>query len=117
MYLPRTLNAIAELKAKMGQKEEAHQLYEQASDVIEGMLLHVSGAYFESSLLSTMSEIYLGDFKLAAEENSVPTAFDVIERARGRTVADTLRSRTGGPAPDRQMHPFRIKSSISKSNY
>jgi CHAT domain-containing protein/Tfp pilus assembly protein PilF len=99
VYLPRTLNAIAELKAKMGQKTEAHQLYEQASDVIEGMLLHVSGAYFESSLLSTMSEIYLGDFKLAAEENSVPTAFDVIERARGRTVADTLRSRTGGPSP------------------
>ena len=99
IYLPRTLNAIAELKAKMGQKTEAHQLYEQASDVIEGMLLHVSGAYFESSLLSTMSEIYLGDFKLAAEENSVPKAFDVIERARGRTVADTLRSRTGGPSP------------------
>ncbi len=99
VYLPRTLNAIAELKAKMGQKTEAHQLYEQASDVIEGMLLHVSGAYFESSLLSTMSEIYLGDFKLAAEENSVPAAFDVIERARGRTVADTLRSRTEGRPP------------------
>ena len=70
IYLPRTLNAMAELKAKMGQKEEAHRLYEQASDVIEGLLLRVSGAYFESSLLSTMSEIYLGDFKLAAAENS-----------------------------------------------
>ena len=99
IYLPRTLNAIAELKVKMGQKEEAHRLYEQASDVIEGMLLRVSGAYFESSLLSTMSEIYLGDFKLAADQNAIPTAFDVIERARGRAVADILRSRTGDPPP------------------
>ena len=99
IYLPRTLNAIAELKVKMGQKQEAHRLYEQASDVIEGMLLRVSGAYFESSLLSTMSEIYLGDFKLAADQNAIPTAFDVIERARGRAVADKLRSRTGDPPP------------------
>ena len=99
IYLPRTLNAIAELKVKMGQKEEAHRLYEQASDVIEGMLLRVSGAYFESSLLSTMSEIYLGDFKLAVDQNAIPTAFDVIERARGRAVADILRSRTGDPPP------------------
>ena len=99
IYLPRTLNAMAELKAKMGQKEEAHRLYEKASDVIEGLLLRVSGAYFESSLLSTMSEIYLGDFKLAAAENRVNTAFDVIERARGRAVADTLRSKTDDPPP------------------
>jgi CHAT domain-containing protein len=99
IYLPRTLNAMAELKAKMGQKEEAHRLYEQASDVIEGLLLRVSGAYFESSLLSTMSEIYLGDFKLAAGEKKVNTAFDVIERSRGRAVADTLRSKTEDPPP------------------
>jgi CHAT domain-containing protein len=99
VYLPRTLNAMAELKVKMGQKEEAHRFYEQASDVIEGMLLRVSGAYFESSLLSTMSEIYLGDFKLAADQNAIPTAFDIIERARGRAVADILRSRTGDPPP------------------
>jgi len=97
IFLPRTLNAMAELKDKMGQIAEAHRLYQKASDVIDGMLLHVSGAYFESSLLSTMTEIYLGDFKLAADANEVPTAFDVIERARGRAVADMLRSKTGDP--------------------
>ena len=84
IYLPRALNAIAELKVKMGQKEEAHRLYEQASDVIEGMLLRVSGAYFESSLLSTMSEIYLGDFKLAADQNAIP---DSVRRHRARARA------------------------------
>lgn len=99
VYLPRILNAIAQLKAKMGQRGEAHQLYEQASDVIEGLLLHVSGAYFESSLLSAMSDTYLGDFNLEAEENNVSAAFDAIEHARGRTVADMLRSRTADPHP------------------
>jgi CHAT domain-containing protein len=99
IYLPNVLDALADLKAKMGQRKEAHHVYQQASDVIEGLLLHVSGAYFESSLLSAMSDTYLGDFKLDAEEKDVPAAFDVIEHARGRTVADMLRTRTTDPPP------------------
>jgi CHAT domain-containing protein len=98
-YVPRVLDALADLKAKMGQPKEAHQLYEQASDIIEGMLSRVSGAYFESSLLSAMTDTYLGDFKLAAEESDVPEAFEIIEHARGRAVADALRNRRADPPP------------------
>jgi len=89
-YAPRVLDALADLKARMGQPKEAHQLYAQASDIIEGMLMRVSGAYFESSLLSAMTDTYLGDFKLAAEGNAAPEAFEIIEHARGRAVADGL---------------------------
>ena len=62
IYLPNTLDALAELKTKMGRRKEAHKIYQQASDVIEAMLMRVSGAYFESSLLIAMSDNYVGDF-------------------------------------------------------
>jgi CHAT domain-containing protein len=97
VYLPQSLDALAALKAKTGQTDEAHRLYAQAEGVIDQMLQRVPGAYTESSLLSEMSDTYLGDFKLAANQNDAAMAFDTIERARGRTVADTLVSRAADP--------------------
>lgn len=97
IYLPRSLDALAALKAKSGQADEAHRLYAQAEGVIDEMLQRVPGAYTESSLLSEMSDTYLGDFKVAADQNDAAMAFETIERARGRTVADTLVSRESDP--------------------
>ncbi|MGH9773142.1 MAG: hypothetical protein ACRD4Q_15830, partial [Candidatus Acidiferrales bacterium] len=85
IYLPRSLDALAALKAKTGRADEAHRLYAQAEGVIDEMLQRVPGAYTESSLLSEMSDTYRGDFKLAANRNNAAAAFDTIERARGRT--------------------------------
>ncbi len=99
IYLPRSLDALAALKAKTGRADEAHRLYAQAEGVIDEMLQRVPGAYTESSLLSEMSDTYRGDFKLAANRNDAAAAFDTIERARGRTVADTLVSRAADPPP------------------
>lgn len=97
MYLPHSLDALAALKAKTDKVDEAHHLYAQAEGVIDEMLRRVPGAYTESSLLSEMSDTYLGDFKLAADQNDTAMAFGTIERARGRTVADTLVSRAADP--------------------
>jgi tetratricopeptide (TPR) repeat protein len=91
-YLPKNLEALAELKAQTGELNQAHALYEQAEDVVDGMLANTPGPYTESSLLSSMSSIYLGDFTLAARVGDATTAFRIIERARGRTAADMLRN-------------------------
>jgi len=95
-YLPLKLDALAELKARMGQTEEAHALYQEAVNVVEAMLLNVPGAYMESSLLSSLSDTFLGDFEVAAGQHEIGRAFDAIERARGRAVADNLASRHTG---------------------
>lgn len=92
-FLPRNLEALARLKVQTGDAAEAHALYEQAEDVVDGMLACSPGPYTESSLLSAMSSIYLDDFALAAQENETAAAFAIIERARGRTLADTLLNR------------------------
>jgi CHAT domain-containing protein len=93
-YVPRDLKDLADMKAKAGKTDAAHALYQQAEDVIDAMLLHVPGLYTESSLLSAMSDIYLGDFKLEVARGDLSGAFAVIERARGRTAVDVLRNRS-----------------------
>src|SRR5579859_538375 len=90
-FLPRDLNALAELKTQTGHPDEAHKLYQEAEDIIDGMLANTPGVYSESSLVSAMSAVYLGDFRLAAAQRETAMAFGILERARGRTAADMLR--------------------------
>jgi CHAT domain-containing protein len=111
-YLPRTLDALAQLKAKIGRDDQAHALYRQAEDVIDGMLLRFPGAYAESSLVSAMSETYLDDFKLSAKQNDVSAAFDAIERARGRSILDNMRAKANDPP--RSAANSHIHGQISK---
>lgn len=53
---PLSLDALAALRVKTGQVDEAHRLYAQAEGVIDQMIQRVPGAYTESSLLSEMSD-------------------------------------------------------------
>ncbi|HEY6271055.1 MAG TPA: CHAT domain-containing protein [Terriglobales bacterium] len=93
-FLPRQLEALAELQVKLGRFAEAHGAYQQGEDVIDGMLVHARGAYTESSLVSVASDLYVGDFQLETRRNDVAAAFSIIERARGRTAVDMLLSRS-----------------------
>ncbi len=101
-FLPRDLSTLAELKLKRGQVGEADALYEEATDVVEGLLVNAPGAYAKSFMAGAMSEIYLGHFRLAALKKDAHLGFRVLERVRGRTATDFLRSRpvdTSGSAP------------------
>ena len=111
-YLPRALDALAQLKTKIGQADQAHVLYRQAEDVIDGMLLRFPGAYAESSLLSDMSKTYLDDFKLSARQGDVSAAFDAIERTRGRSILDNMRGKAN--SPPRSPANSQIRGQISK---
>jgi CHAT domain-containing protein len=52
----------------------------------------VNQRQLKGSLISTLSEAYLGHFELVATKFNEPAkAFQVIEQARGRALADTLR--------------------------
>ena len=44
-------------------------------------------------VIGVMSDLYTGHFRLAAERLNAPVkAYEIIERARGRAVADVLRT-------------------------
>jgi CHAT domain-containing protein len=95
MYvLPRHIAAAARIKTKLGKAAEADTLYEEAADLVEGMLVNVPSLGLRSTLIGEMSEIYVGHFRLAVQElKDVPKGFRIVERARGRVAADMLRSR------------------------
>src|ERR1700685_1000672 len=99
-YVPRNLTMLADLKARRGNFAEANALYEQAEDVIEGMLISVDEPYWNSSVAAAMSETYLRHFELITKNGNAPGAFAVLERVRGRTLAWALKDRKALPATE-----------------
>ena len=92
-YLPRDLTILADLKARRGSTADAEALYQNAEDVIDGMLVNLREAYWSSSLAGAMSDTYLQHFELEAREGKVERALNVLERVRGRTAAALLENR------------------------
>jgi len=92
-YLPRDLTVLADLKARRGAVREAEALYDNAEDVIDGMLVNLQEAYWTSSLAGAMSDTYLQHFNLEARQGNVERAFSVLERVRGRTAAALLENK------------------------
>src|SRR5439155_3364838 len=91
-HLPQHLNLLADLEARKGNFERADQLYSEATDVIDALLVNVTRRQLKSSLIASLSDAYVEHFELAATEFSNPSkAYEVIEDARGRAIADTLR--------------------------
>lgn len=99
-YVPRNLTILADLKARQGRNAEAKALYEQAEDVIEGMLISVDEPYWNSSTAAAMSETYLQHFELVTRSGDTPGAFKVLERVRGRTLAWALADRKSFPTAE-----------------
>jgi CHAT domain-containing protein len=90
--LPRYLAAYADIKMARRQYRQSNELYDEATDIVNGMLSNVSSANVKSSLIAVMNDIYLGHFLLVAQGFKSPEkAFTVIEDARGRSLADLLR--------------------------
>jgi len=92
--LPRRLAFLAKLRGDRGRFDETDRLYEQAEDVIDGLLVNVASPTNRTSLIGVMSQIYVDHFTLAVDRLEDPSrALEVLERARGRTAADILRAR------------------------
>ena len=102
-YVPRNLTILADLKARRGRIEEANALYEQAEDVIEGMLVSVDEPYWNSSVAASMSQTYLQHFELLNQSGDLPGAFRVLERVRGRTLASALEDKKALPAAESEQ--------------
>ena len=91
--LPARLRRLAEILAAQGRVAEANRVYDQAADIVEGIMVNVPSREAQARLVGVRSKIYEGHFRLVADRLNDPVkAYDVIERARGRAAADVLRS-------------------------
>ena len=99
--LPLFLAEKAEIEAALGATGSADLLYDRATHLVEGLLVNAPSSMVKNSMIGSMSEIYLGHFRLAwTRLHDVPKAFRIIESARGRALLDSIRySRASGSAP------------------
>ena len=90
-HLPQDLSLLADLETRKGKLARADEIYTEATDVLDALLVNVTRRQLKSSLIAASSEAYVGHFELVAKQLSNPArAFEIIERARGRALADTL---------------------------
>src|SRR5207302_9320249 len=106
--LPIRLGIMADIDAAQGKVLEAERVYERAADVVEGIMVNVPSRDAQARLVGVMSDLYAGHFRLVASRLKSPErAFRVIERARGRALADVLRTAGGNGAnagaPDSEL--------------
>jgi tetratricopeptide (TPR) repeat protein len=105
--LPIRLGIQAEINAAQGHVTTADRLYDQAADIVEGIMVNVPSRTAQMRLVGVMSQLYAGHFGLAAGRLNDPAkAYRIIERARGRALADILRvvpSDDPRPADDEQL--------------
>src|SRR5258708_6750602 len=92
-YLPRDLTALAEIRIAQHKTQEADQLFEEAEDVLDGILVNQHSVYESTARAGSMSETYLDHFNLARSKGNTARAFKVLERVRGRVAASRLYSR------------------------
>ena len=93
--------------AAQGRVTTADRLYDQAADIVEGIMVNVPSRTAQMRLVGVMSQLYAGHFALAAGPlNDPEKAYRIIERARGRALADILRvvpSDDPRPADDERL--------------
>lgn len=91
--LPERLRVLAEIYAAQGSVTDADRVYEEAEDIVEGIMMTVPSREAQARLIGVTSDIYTGHFRLAAQHLSNPVrAYEIIERARGRAASDVLRA-------------------------
>ncbi len=105
--LPERLAFLARLRADQGKIEDADHLYEQAEDVVEGLLVNIVSPNSRALLIGAKSQIYADHFALVADRpNNVARAFEVLETARGRSSADVLRIRERIPINNAEARTY-----------
>jgi len=98
--LPHRLKELAILKASGGDLIGASEVYDEITDITEGMIASSNTEYAKTSLIGALSDVFLNHFTLLAEGLRSPQkGFQVLERARGRSLSDRLQV---GGEPDEE---------------
>jgi hypothetical protein len=101
--LPLFLAEKAEVQAALGSLGTADQIYSQATNLVEGLLVNAQSSRVKTAMLGAMSDIYIGHFRLVWDRLHNPEkAFQIIESARGRVLLDSIRYSRETDAPREQ---------------
>lgn len=102
---PLYLGAKAEVEVGLRRFQIANDLYTRATALAESLLITAPSSQVKSAMVDTMAGIYLGHFRLALLMHNPARAFEIIEAARGRALADSMRSHSESKSALHQSGP------------
>jgi len=105
--LPERFSRLAEIYIKRGRISEASALYEQVTDITEALLINSPSPYAKASLIDWLSDIFTNHFKLVLNQlKDADQALAILERARGRTLVEAIRSKLIEPGKEKAQSPM-----------
>ena len=120
--IPDRLHVLALVKMDRGKYDEAEQLFSEASDYVDSMLASSPNPRAKAGLLASSAGSIYPDHAglLLAHFKDPARAYAVVERARGRTLTDLLRSGLNGfggqdPNLEKEFSALRLKIASSHS--
>lgn len=91
--LPERLQLLARIQARRGEYLESDRTYQKASDFVDTGLLNSGSALEKTALISASGTLFPEHFALVATKlRDVGRAYSLLERVRGRVLADLLMS-------------------------
>jgi CHAT domain-containing protein/Tfp pilus assembly protein PilF len=90
--LPRRLAMLADLYAGQGKVAAADRTYQEAADLVEANMIDVPTSTARARQMDTMNVLYMSHVHLAVTRRDADMTYRIIERARGRAIADVLRA-------------------------
>ena len=90
-HLPHVLAAAADVDARRGNVAAAERNYRLASDVVDHLIGTVTPFEEKDFLIASMSSIYIGQARLALQQNNPEAAFRALEQVDARGIAESLR--------------------------
>jgi CHAT domain-containing protein len=92
LLLPRLLAQLADIRASHRQYAEAADLFDEANDVLEGLLTNASSPWARSRVIGGMTDVYLTRIRVEAGRRQTGAVFAVLEQAHGRSLLQLLLS-------------------------
>lgn len=90
IVLPRLLAQLATVRVARGRVDEAASLLEEASDLLEGLLAHVSSPWLQARLIRAMDEVVAARISLEGTRGEPERLFAAVEQARARSLSDLM---------------------------
>ena len=96
-HLPQMMAVLAEIEADNGNYQRAEATYVQATEIVDALLQDLPDPRHKNTLIGTMGRVFQGRFELALVGlQDIGKAFQILESAKARGLADLLRGHNGG---------------------
>jgi CHAT domain-containing protein len=119
-FLPERLNSLAQVLVSRRKYTEAREVYDRAALIQDTMIGKADSVLTKTALITKAGSLYANHFALIADHFRSPVgAYNVVERARGRAIADLLVSgpttSEKGLATERQISRLRLALMAARS--